>query len=500
MRTVEDIRNYAERYDLENDSPFAEDEFQFQSQFLDVVEGVQGMIKFEDSDKKSGCDCAKRNATLFGLKNVGSDLKAPADNMGFVKYHGREYSPTWGGYDGGVEASIEGEWDGVLFENLRTDLDRCKQAAENDNFEDSFLELGKFVWKVSDKGANAGFFKYKYVLESHGVKLYIHSNPIGPVIPVRVRFGFECLARTDLFEAVETLRKELQISGFTWRTETLSRVDMQVLLPVDIYEFMAAMKPQRVITRCRGKVDFVCDAKTMRLQTILLRSSNAELCIYDKKAQVWESDAIYFETFHRWVLRGEMPEHLTRVEFRFRRGLLRRYGVNTFKDLRSSQAAICQLFGSEWFRILDRDKVRGSEKEIANSPIWQRTLDAFLFYFGRDFRKSDRSKHDLKAYKPKCESPKIDRVFKQGLGCLASVASLTLTKVLDGREVVDFLLGKLSVSADVLYNKVIRKQIVNEVRRLFVPALDEKSNFDCQQEISLSLVHPAIASYLSCFS
>ncbi len=100
----------------------------------------------------------------------------------------------------------------------------------------------------------------------------------------------------------------------------------------------------------------------MRIETVTLRSQNAELCIYDKRAQVYQSDQLYFLTFHEYVMRdSKMPEHLTRVEFRFRREMLARYGIDTFQQLRESQEALPQVFGRDWFRILERDKVRGYE-------------------------------------------------------------------------------------------------------------------------------------------
>lgn len=424
--------------------------------------------------------------------------------MGPVMYRGEKYNPTWGGYDGGVEASIQGEWRENAFECLQAELNRCKQRADNGDFDGSFLELGSFVWQVRPTGAGVGVVKYKWVLEGHGIKLYIHSNPKGNIAPVRVRFGFECLARTNLFVAVETLRKELSIAGFDWYSETLSRVDMQVLLDVDIYAFLDAMQGKRIVTHCRGKCDLVSDCSTMRIQTVTFRSKNMELCIYDKKAQVKDSDSIYFMTFYRWILRGEMPENLTRVEFRFRREMLRRYGVNTFEDLRASQRAMVQVAGRDWFRILDRDKVRGSENEIANAPIWEKTLKAFDFYFGYiDEEKSKkRSRAELKAFKPEKSAPNVERLLKQAVGCFASVASLSLEKVLDCEQIIQFCTQKLEDFSSVLFDKVTQHQVQNDVVRDFRACSPEnsvynKSFYDCMMELILARVPITIFKYVS---
>lgn len=418
--------------------------------------------------------------------------RPPADNMGPVMYRGQSYPARWGGYDGGVEASIYGTW-GDLFGNFSLALERAKTAADSGDFENMFVEFGGFVWKVSEKGANAGFFKYKWVVESHGVKVYIHSNPRGNCPPVRVRFGFECLARTNLFVAVETLKKALLDVSFDWEYETLSRVDMQVLIPVDIYEFIEAMKGNCIVTRCRGKCEIVSDCHSMRVQTITFRSSSAELCIYDKKAHLESADSVYYTTFHRWILGFSDPEFLTRVEFRFRRGMLRRYGISSFDDLRRSQRALPQVFGRDWFRILSRDKVRGSENEISLAPIWQKTLDLFECYFST-YNNNERTDVDLVSTKEKHLPPKAEQVLKQALGCFSSVLAHSGQVYSNVNDLLEVGITYLKNGIDVIFSKVTRKQIINEVVRGFTP--EERKFYDCLDEIYQALTPLSVVQYL----
>lgn len=497
VRSFEEIRSFAERFEIENDSPFiSPDEFCFRPQPLRFIDEAQGLL-----------NVAKWGGTTPGLHSASGQTGAvpmtceekffagvpSASNTELVKYRGHEYRRTWGGYDGGVEASIDGEWNGDAFESLCHRLDRAKQSSDDGDLESALLDIGPFLWYVRPSGASSGYWKYKYVLESHGVKVYIHSNPKGTIPPVRVRFGFECLARTDLFEAVDTLKKCLSAVGFSWESETLSRVDMQVMLPVDIYEFVNAMQGARVVTQCRGKCEMVSDCRTLRIQTLTFRSSTMELCIYDKKAHFLDSDAVYYMTFYRWILGGEVPEKLTRVEFRFRRRMLARYGVTTFEDLRRSQGALPQLAGQEWFRILEREKVRGSEREIKNAKIWDETLRAFQFYFGREITCSTRSVADLKDVRLEKKPPQAERVLKQAVGCLASYAALSMPFVGEEGDVADFCSEALSEFSHVCQEKVIKKKILYEVLRGFTS--DGVSRVDCKREASLAFLHPSIAEF-----
>lgn len=496
-RTEERIRKFAQIYDIENDSPFQiPDENICRANSADFLDDAQSILAFgKNSERSAGLT---RASDLTADEPRTSEAKflarvPPADNMGLAKYGTADFPRNWGGYDGGVEAGIDGEWDQEQFFWLCEALDACKQHADNGNDEGAYIDLGGFVWKVSPKGASAGFFKYKYVLESHGVKLYLHSNPKRNVVPLRVRFGFECLARTNLFEAAKTLRETLAKIGFTWERETLSRVDMQVLLPVDIYEFADAMKGRRVVTQCRGKCEITSDCHSLRIQTITLRSENAEVCIYDKLAQLEEADSVYYMTFHRWILNYQKLEHLTRVEFRFRRPMLRRYGITTFEDLRASQKALPQVFGRDWFRILEREKVRGSENVIKNAQIWDRTLRAFEFYFGQE-NGGGRSSSELREHRPSKNSPGVERLMKQAVGCIASVLAVTKQAIHDRVEVIQKAAEALHSYGDELLGKMTLKQIKNEVVHAFTP--DNLRHYDCRDEIELALVSAGVQEYL----
>lgn len=85
------------------------------------------------------------------------------------------------------------------------------------------------------------------------------------------------------------------------------------------------------------------------------------------------------------------------------------------------------ILETEWFRILAREKVRGSEKEIPIVPIWIRTLEAFRYYFTS--RVIGRTKHDLKAHKHRPTPPKVEKLVKQAMGLLSSVAAICLPKI-----------------------------------------------------------------------
>lgn len=469
MRSVDELQDFAERFALENDSPFmvpGEWDLDWVPD-CSAIELVSALADVHENATGTGSGCTGLCAAPVpgGSKNDEVEGVAPASNTGLVKY---QFPLTWGGFDGGCEASFLGDWDD-RFQQICERLDFAKQAADDGKTAESYIEFGGFVWLVRASGAGVGFFKYKYVMESRGVKLYLHSNPKNGIPPIHVRFGFECLVKTDIFRAVQTLKECFKLEGFEVKEEKISRVDMQVLLPVEVSDFVHAMTGPRVITRCRGTYQQHINMKTGKVETITMHSDNCELCIYDKRSELFQSDPVYFQTFLKYVLRNEtanVPEKLTRVEFRFRRSFLQRYGVNTFDDLRNSAYALLEIASQDWFRILSRDKVRGSENEIPDAEIWALTRRAFRFHFKETLPKT-RSRTDLKNFKPLKEAAPVERVLKQAVGCLSSACAVLMEKATTGAEVVKFCVDLLEKYTAQMFEKVALKQVFNAVTRDF---------------------------------
>ena len=209
--------------------------------------------------------------------------------------------------------------------------------------------------------------------------------------------------------------------------------------------------------------------KTGKIETITISSENCELCIYDKHRQVLVSDPVYYDTFCKEFLGDEMdlvPKNLTRVEFRFKRGFLRRYGVDNFDDLQKSAYALVEIASRDWFRILARDKVRGSENEIPDAPIWAHVRAAFEYYFYETDSKN-KSMSDLKNNRVVRPAPSVDRLIKQAMGCLSSAASFMLEKVFSVSQLVEYYTQVVTQEADETLTKVSEKQIYNQIVRGF---------------------------------
>ncbi len=321
-----------------------------------------------------------------------------------------------GGYDGGMEIGFNGTWNDHKFKTLLDRLEHARASAENEGGDDQFINLGDYQFSVMPHGANVGSH-YKYVLQGMGMKIYLHANPKGPIQPLRIRYGFESLVGRDPFSVHAGILELLQNLGFQVAKETLSRVDLQVMLLLGIDQLMQPIFTNRCVKRAQ-KSNIHCKNSVLTSFTV---GSMIQLCIYDKRRELLETgDEVKAGLIINECLGGEFPEELTRVEFRLRREALKHFGVNTMQDLLEKEHALVDYLTYDWFRLLDKEKAKGNETRQELHPVWQQVRDLFFEYFpsGNDRKPVD---HNNSRRQVKCTG---ESLIKQAVGCMATAAAL----------------------------------------------------------------------------
>ena len=155
----------------------------------------------------------------------------------------------------------------------------------------------------------------------------------------------------------------------------------------------------------------VIEKETLRLGSI----SKVQIEFYNKRAQMPKmglEKGILFQTHclgDEWC-NSDRP--ITRIEIRLGRDALKCLGVNTFSDLKERERAIVELITHDWFRILEKPKVRGCENTAAIHPVWLRVCELFRSYFsGADV--------DVKWEKNQSVSCDPVALERQALGCIS---------------------------------------------------------------------------------
>lgn len=345
---------------------------------------------------------------------------------------GSPSSRVLGGFDGGIEVGWYGDWSKDSFESFCSVFDRCRSAADQKDFYNSYCRVGRYVVQLAPTGAVVGRLKYKYVLLYHGLRIYIHGNPSGNIQPIRVKIGAVPLMRHGLQRVYQIIIDILFSLGFQPMEELVSRADCQIMSSdCSVQDFFESLSGGRFVTLSRGKLSLVASLQTGKLESVTVHSRNVELCVYDKLAELTTCEPAYQETFlQTYAPTGKLPPTLTRFEFRFRSEILRNFAIKTVSDLFCSAASLLRWASSAWFRVIKSKKTRGYENKAKVSDLWEKVQIAFHKVFSCfGSRTVQRVKILFRA-----SSERVQRLARQAVGCLGSAVALLAGSFSEAKE------------------------------------------------------------------
>jgi hypothetical protein len=315
-----------------------------------------------------------------------------------------------------------GNWNKTKFISLQEILDKAKTLASEPGNPGKFFILDNKIYEMKVKSAG-GHVTYKYVFEGDGVKYYIHSNPVGEIQPVRLRYNAEGLIGRDLFLKHNEVLNFLGRIGFYVTDEKLSRVDIQVMVNEDVSEFMRAIYERRYV--CTAQRYSINGRGSGGYPDTFTLGQLLQICIYDKRRELFDHISSEHYKFALMIqncfgevwLKSEEP--VTRVEFRIRREVLRDMGINSLSDLLEHESGLARYCCHSWFRIISERKVKGHSHEQPISELWKKVQKQFERYFpGVDGHRREVVRNRVKFMS--CSS---DSLVKQAIGCLKSASA-----------------------------------------------------------------------------
>jgi hypothetical protein len=343
---------------------------------------------------------------------------------------------------------------------LKEQLEPLKDAgAENMQDIETVID-GKAVF-LKPTGAKVGDNVYSFIFVFNGITFFVHRNPKGGIQPVRVRYGTAPLIQYGLFAVHKAVLDFLSSIGFTVTKEKISRLDMQVMVEQEASDFFDLVGTGHVVKRA---TKWNLHGKSDGIQTYTLGSigNGIELCIYDKKEELWEcsvKDPVKFKLMIEHCIGEESflsDRPLTRVEFRLRRDTLRRLSFDTVADLQNNERGLADWLTSNWFRLLKEPKVRGHENTAELHPLWLEVRSAFFRWFS-----GSANDEPVKWHNPELVSCDPTALEKQAAGCLANAAALRFGKQENKEQAVGIFRMLLDHYASVMFDKV--NEIANRV-------------------------------------
>ena len=241
-------------------------------------------------------------------------------------------------------------------------------------------------------------------------------------------------------------RQWLNKLGFATEKETLSRVDLQVMIHRETSELLRPIANGHAVTKALKWSNHGngSDAETFKI------GSSIEICIYDKAAELLKSivsDPIKYGLMTMICLGQDWcpaSKPVTRVEFRLRRDALKDKGINTMQDLQEIEPAMVEWLTTKWFRILVEPKIRGHENKQAVHPAWQEVQELFRAYFpGINGVRREILPNRKRQFS--CEAMPL---IKQAAGCLATATALKFGRQPSKQQVMQMVNALLETVDD----------------------------------------------------
>ena len=299
--------------------------------------------------------------------------------------------PRPGGYDGGLTIGWMGTWN-PLFSTLLATLEAAKEQAQKDRSKHVKIDLYGYEVIVDPSGGTVGNGKSKnvwhYKIHAFGVTFLIHRNP-NNTQQVRATYGAEALALNPLPVLHAHVLEFLTTLGLTITKETLSRVDMQVMIAENMLEFLVPILRRQAVQKARKSAIYLWSGipETFRAGSI----DGVQVCIYDKRAQmrrkmspVQEAYMVKYCIGDDWYNSGRP---ITRIEFRLGRDALKGFNIHSVADLLKSERGTIDLLTAKWFRLLDKEKVAGRGTRAKIHRLWEKVRALFFEHFTGNERK-----------------------------------------------------------------------------------------------------------------
>ena len=230
------------------------------------------------------------------------------------------------------------------------------------------------------------------------------------------------------------VREFLSSIGLTITKETITRVDMQVMVDVPFLDFVDLIAHRHSVKKARKAAFYLWGDifETYRTGDI----DNVQVCIYDKRREMRHMEEGKRQLVIRHCIGDEWfnsNRPITRVEFRIGRSALKCFKINSVDDLLKREQGLIDVLTHDWFRLLEKPRIRGKENKMALHPLWERVRALFFEHFtGSEIRDVEYRKNTLIACEP------VD-LLKQAEGCLKKATGLKLGTERQDTDVLKFL-------------------------------------------------------------
>ncbi|MBL6750192.1 MAG: replication initiation factor [Nevskia sp.] len=271
-------------------------------------------------------------------------LRFGVDSL-YLTYSG-ELSEVWAGIlDGKKEAA-------------RSDQDRDKAKAWFSILDHQFL-VGPF-------GRNV----FRYIVQDNAYRIELGGLRAKRVPLAYCKIDSTWLLHLGVDQAVSQLGLIVSTFGQVQGAPTVARVDLCADFVTDVD--LDAIHRSAWVTRAR---DYSAHAVNLDYSGVSIGQGGfLSARLYDKTLEIEKSGKHYMRAL--WQQAGWLPDQrVYRLEFQFRREVLRELGVSTFAEMQSKRGGLWAYATHSWLRLTNPNQTDTTKSRWPTHPLWE-TLQA----------------------------------------------------------------------------------------------------------------------------
>jgi hypothetical protein len=292
-------------------------------------------------------------------------------------------------------------YSGTLKEPIELELERlklCAQSTEPAERAHASVLVADHSFQVLGRGSK----RHPFLLSNQHYHLQLSRAQASSMPLIYAKISSELLTLTGLDRSVNALNNLASVIGWDYELAKVSRVD----LCVDLDGFQLPSIPLDHFV-CRSKEKRFYAAGTSMTGLSVGEGGDLMCRIYNKTVELKKSKKYYLHEV--WKSCEATGEDVWRVEFQFKREVLRQLGVNSVDDLKKQQNSLWD-YATDWLQFnypVGKDSNRGRMKTY---PFWE-IVKAAKF--------NEEPRHKLRRIS-KSQKPDDDFLFLNGLGALTS--------------------------------------------------------------------------------
>jgi hypothetical protein len=292
---------------------------------------------------------------------------------------------------------------GSLKEPIETELEKLKLCAQSTEPADQALAsvlVADHSFRVDGRGKG----RFPFILSNNQYHMQLSRARSTSMPMMMAQLSSELLTLSGADSGVRVLNNLASVLGWDHEFEKVSRVDL--CLDLDLVEELPRIPLEHILCRSKHKTIHVSGTE---FSGISFGIGGDIMCrVYNKSLEIREKSKKEF-FYEVWGACEATGMDVWRVEFQFKRNILRELGVNSYSDLVKKQNSLWD-YATNWLRFehpVGNDTNRSRWKTY---PFWK-IVQAANF--------NEEPRHKLRRIS-KSEKPNDDFLFVNGLGSLTS--------------------------------------------------------------------------------